>query len=312
MKFSNEELIQKVPAHDLRAVARLITLSENRSARAREVQSKLFEKTGRAHIIGVTGSPGAGKSTLVDQLASNYIKLGKKVGIVAVDPTSPFTGGAVLGDRVRMSNAAELDGVFIRSMATRGALGGLSRATSDAIQIMDAAGFDVVIVETVGVGQAEVDIVRTADTCFVVLVPGMGDGVQAIKAGILEIADVFVINKADREGADALHKDIRVLLGLGDHDQEAWMPPIVKTVATKAEGIGELIEAGNSHREWLTTSGRGAERRLMMMKEHIIKTAHDILGEKIILDHGKELEKSAKDCIERKVDPFSVAQKLLD
>ena len=206
MNFSNAQLIELVPQRDLRAVARLITLIENQTPRAREVQAALFKKSGKAHVIGVTGSPGAGKSTLVDQLAAGWRAQGKSVAILAIDPTSPFSGGAILGDRIRMIKAAEQQDVFIRSMATRGKLGGLARATLDAVYVLDAAGFDIILVETVGVGQAEVDIVKLADTCLVVLVPGMGDSVQAIKAGILEIADTFVINKADRDGADICKK----------------------------------------------------------------------------------------------------------
>jgi len=311
MQFSDQELIEQVPKHDLRAVARLITLVENRVPRAREIQKKLFKATGHAHIIGVTGSPGAGKSTLVDQLARSLRKEGKSVAILAIDPTSPFTGGAVLGDRIRMATASEDSGVFIRSMATRGALGGLSRATIDSVQILDAAGFDFILIETVGVGQAEVDIVKTAHTCVVVLVPGMGDGVQAIKAGILEIADLFVINKADRDGADMLQKDLRVIMSLVDLEKGGWEIPIVKTVATNASGIEELVTKSHEHRDWLNSSGKGKERKLTMIKDQIIKTAHDIVEEKIHFDKPEELLKMAKECAAKKIDPYSAAIKIL-
>lgn len=311
MLFSDEELLTKVPRRDMRAVARLITLVENRVPRARAIQSKLFERTGRAHVIGVTGSPGAGKSTLVDQLALDFRKAGKSVAILAVDPTSPFTGGAVLGDRIRMTMAAEDEGIFIRSMATRGALGGISRATLDAIQILDVAGFDIVLVETVGVGQSEVDIVRTAHTCFVVLVPGMGDTVQAIKAGILEIADAFVINKADRDGADLLQRDLRMLLSLVDPEAGTWEPPILRTVATRGEGIKELTEKALAHKVWLDSSGKGEERKLAMVKDQIVNIAHDIIEEKIHFDRASDLEDYAKKCRARIMDPYTAAKNLI-
>jgi len=311
MRFSDEELIAKVPRRDMRAVARLITLVENRVPRARGIQSKLFERTGRAHVIGVTGSPGAGKSTLVDQIALEFRKRGKSVAILAVDPTSPFTGGAVLGDRIRMALAAEDEGIFIRSMATRGALGGISRATLDAIQILDVAGFDVILVETVGVGQSEVDIVRTAHTCFVVLVPGMGDTVQAIKAGILEIADAFVINKADREGADLLQRDLRMLVSLAEPDEGAWEPPILRTIATKGEGVTELVQKALDHKTWLDSSGKGEERKVAMVKDQIVNIAHDIIEEKIHFEKSSELEDSASKCRARTLDPFTAAKNLL-
>lgn len=311
MLFSDEELLAKVPRRDMRAVARLITLVENRVPRARPIQAKLFEKTGRAHVIGVTGSPGAGKSTLVDQIALEFRKLGKSVAILAVDPTSPFTGGAVLGDRIRMAMAAEDEGIFIRSMATRGALGGISRATLDAIQILDVAGFDIILVETVGVGQSEVDIVRTAHTCFVVLVPGMGDTVQAIKAGILEIADVFVINKADRDGADLLQRDLRMLVSLSEPEEGSWEPPILRTVATKGEGVEDLVQKALGHKGWLDTSGKGEARKVAMVKDQIVNLAHDIIEERIHFERAGELEDAANRCRARTLDPFSAAKNLI-
>jgi LAO/AO transport system kinase len=311
MLFSDEELLAKVPRRDMRAVARLITLVENRVPRARPIQAKLFERTGRAHVIGVTGSPGAGKSTLVDQIALEFRKLGKSVAILAVDPTSPFTGGAVLGDRIRMALAAEDEGIFIRSMATRGALGGISRATLDAIQILDVAGFDIILVETVGVGQSEVDIVRTAHTCLVVLVPGMGDTVQAIKAGILEIADAFVINKADRDGADLLQRDLRMLVSLSEPEEGAWEPPILRTIATKGEGVTDLVQKSILHKNWLDNSNKGEERKLAMVKDQIVNLAHDIIEERIHFERSSELADAATKCRARELDPFTAAKNLI-
>ncbi len=311
MQWTDQALIQEVAKGNLRAVARLITLSENRTPRAIGIQAELFKRTGKAHVVGITGSPGAGKSTLVDAIAVEWRKRGKKVGIIAVDPTSPFSGGAILGDRIRMSRVSEDASVFIRSMATRGSLGGISRATIDAVQILDAAGFDLILVETVGVGQAEVDIVRTADTCIVVLVPGMGDSVQAIKAGILEIADVFTINKADREGADSLHKDIRVLLSLSEHAEGEWAPLIVQTVATEQKGITELIESLQAHATWLAKAPGGKEKRLQILEHSIRQIAQDLMTEKLFQGRASDLRRMASECLERRDDPYSAARKLL-
>lgn len=312
MDFTNDELARLVPERNLRALARLITLSENRVPRARAIQSELFKKTGRAHVIGVTGSPGAGKSTLVDSLALQWAKAGKKVAILAIDPTSPFSGGAILGDRIRMVKSTEESGVFIRSMATRGALGGISRGTIDAVQILDAAGYDLIIIETVGVGQAEVDIVRLADTCIVLLVPGMGDSVQAIKAGILEIADIFVVNKADRDGADLLQKDLRVLISLGEYPEGSWRPEIVPTIAVKAEGIEKLAEAVGRHLDWLRSTDAGKNRRKNIIRDTLIKLAGDIIFERISDNRAALLDQLVQSCFEKKIDPHSAAQKLIE
>ena len=311
MDFSNEALISGVKAGNLRSVSRLITLAENGVPRARTVMAELYRSGGHAHVIGVTGSPGAGKSTLVDQLASAFRKDGKKVAILAIDPTSPFSGGAVLGDRIRMVKTAEDQTILIRSMATRGALGGLSRGTLDAVQILDAAGFDVIFVETVGVGQAEVDIVRTADTCVVVLVPGMGDSVQAIKAGILEIADLFVINKADRDGADMLHKDIRILLSLAEYEEGSFKPPILRTVATDGSGVSEVVESLGEHTEWLSTSKEGKKRRLKILEERVMKLASEILYENLAQVAHDRVPGLIADCFEKRTDPYAVVEKLV-
>lgn len=311
MKFTDAELLSAVPAGDLRAIARLITLAENREPRARKVQAELYKKAGKAQVVGITGSPGAGKSTLVDQLAKRWHAAGKKVAILAIDPTSPFTGGAVLGDRIRMSQTSEIPEVYIRSLATRGALGGLSRATLSAVQILDSAGFDLVLIETVGVGQGEVDIVRVADTCIVVLVPGMGDSVQAIKAGILEIADLFVINKADREGADALQRDLRTLLSLADSKAGAWEPTISRSVATSGEGAEEIITNTEKHLQWLQNSGEGQARRSRILKDSILKIALEELEQGLVVDKANELKQLVDECLERRSDPFSAASALI-
>ncbi|BDU71354.1 methylmalonyl Co-A mutase-associated GTPase MeaB [Mesoterricola silvestris] len=236
-----------------RALARAISWMENGHAEARSLMASVWPHLGRAMVIGLTGAPGSGKSTLTDQLARALRAEGKRVGILAVDPTSPFSGGAILGDRIRMGRIAADPGVFIRSMATRGALGGLARATQDAIDLLDAAGWDVVIVETVGVGQDEVDVVSCVETCCVVLVPGMGDEIQAIKAGIMEVADIFIVNKADRDGVEKVEMEIQAMKSLGS--VKAWDPPALRTVASQGEGIAELLGKTREHGAWLKAHG---------------------------------------------------------
>src|SRR6266496_2987003 len=244
----SESLVDRVAAGDPNAVARAIYKVEDGAEGAAELMKAIFPLTGRALVVGITGAPGAGKSSLVDKLAAVYRKRGERIGIVAVDPSSPFSGGAILGDRIRMQALGLDKGVFIRSMATRGNLGGLARATVDAVAILDAAGYSKIIVETVGVGQDEVEIVKAADVSVVVLVPGMGDEIQAIKAGIMEIGDVFVINKADREGVFVTEKEVEALLSLATR-QDGWQPPIVKTIATESKGIEELAGAIDRFRD---------------------------------------------------------------
>src|SRR6478672_12016284 len=249
-----KDLAAGIIAGKYRALARAISLVERDSAESERLLAEIYPSTGRARIVGITGSPGSGKSTLVAALAKHYRKAEKRVGIIAVDPTSPFTGGAILGDRIRMTDLYTDRGVFIRSMATRGFLGGLARATNDVVDVLDASGFDIVLVETVGVGQDEVEVIRTVQTNMVVLVPGMGDDIQAIKAGIMEIGDVFVVNKADRPGADRTVTEITMMMSLVEEHGD-WVPPIVKTVASKAEGIGDLDEAITKHFDYLAKSG---------------------------------------------------------
>ena len=246
-----------------RAVARLISLVEDGAPELREVAAALARDTGRAQVVGITGAPGVGKSTSVSVLITALRAAGEKVGVLAVDPSSPFSGGALLGDRVRMQDHALDDGVFIRSMATRGHLGGIAWATPQALRVLDAAGCDVVLVETVGVGQSEVEVVALADTTVVLLAPGMGDGIQAAKAGILEVADVFVVNKADREGADQTIRDLKHMISLGRQGTagSSWRPPIVRTVATTAEGIEDLLAAIEEHRAWMLSHGELDARR---------------------------------------------------
>jgi LAO/AO transport system kinase len=312
MKFSDEELPAKVLAGNLRAVARFITRIESGVPAARAIAAKLKRPSGKAHVIGITGAPGAGKSTLVDQLARAYRSNGKSVAILAVDPSSPFSGGAILGDRIRMNHASEDPGVFIRSMATRGSLGGLSKATLEAVHILDCAGFDIVIVETVGVGQAEVDIVRTADTCLVVLVPGMGDSVQIIKAGLIEIADVFVINKADREGAYALEKDLLTLLSLGDCSHDGWKSPIEKTVATTGDGVTSLVQSAERHKQWLETSSQGRARRHKVVSHMLVALAGEWIATHTLRGTEALVESLAEACVSRAITPLEAVEKLVE
>lgn len=304
-------LSERLLAGDPRAIARAISLIENESPDGAALIGRIFSKTGHAYLIGITGPPGAGKSTLVDKITAELRKRGKKVGILAVDPTSPFSGGAILGDRVRMQAHAEDEGVFIRSMATRGHLGGLARTTAEAAIVLDAAGYDVVIIETVGVGQDEVDIVRTADVSVVTLVPGTGDEVQALKAGIMEIADIFVVNKADREGADRTAASIEMMLSLDDAMSEGWRPPVMRTEATASRGISELIDMIDRFREQ-SVDTLGARRRARAEWR-----LREILGRKFMLhleanvfgpgEFGQWLDRISA----REVDPYGAADQVM-
>ncbi|NJE02623.1 methylmalonyl Co-A mutase-associated GTPase MeaB [Thermococcus sp. MV11] len=310
-----EGLIERMLRGDKRATARLITLVENDEEKAREIISRIYPHTGNAYIVGITGPPGAGKSTLLDKLIRVAREEGKVVGVIAIDPTSPFTGGALLGDRIRMQRHSTDPGVFIRSMATRGSLGGLAKATNDAIKVLDAYGCDVIFVETVGVGQIEIDIVKTADTVVLVTVPGLGDDIQAIKAGLMEIADVFVINKADKEGTDATYFELNLMLDLEKErwERRGWRPPIVETVATTMKGIRELWKAINDHRKFLVESGE-IERKRRFRAEEEVKTIVSgrisrIVGEK--LNEG-EVASLIDGVVRREIDPYSAADKVLE
>jgi LAO/AO transport system kinase len=305
--------LKKLFSGDARSVARAITLVENGSGQAAELMKSVFPKTGRAQVIGVTGAPGAGKSSLVDKLAFYYRDAGHKVGIVCIDPSSPFSGGAILGDRIRMATLGLDKNVFIRSMATRGNLGGLSRSTVDAVSILDAAGYDKVIIETVGVGQDEVEIVKTADVSVVVLVPGMGDDIQAIKAGIMEIGDVFVINKADREGVLRTQKELEALLALA-HRPDMWNPPIVRTIATERKGVEDLARAVDSYAEYFEKSGEaGRSRRRSVAKWRLTELLQERLLNDFLSKNGtrEKLDNFAGEIAEKRSDPYSAVEGLL-
>lgn len=304
--------IEKILAGDTRAVARAISKVEDGVGDASDLMKAVFAHTGRAVVVGITGSPGAGKSSLVDKLALLYRQREERVGIVAVDPSSPFSGGAILGDRIRMQTLGLDRGVFIRSMATRGNLGGLARATVDAVAILDAAGYDKVIVETVGVGQDEVEIVKTADVSVVVLVPGMGDDIQAIKAGIMEIGDVFVINKADREGVLRTEKELEALLSLAMRP-DFWQPPIIKTVATENKGIGDLAEAIEKYYEYQRKTEASAERRQAIARWRILELLRErLLARTLETDSASErLDALAAEVANKRRDPYSAVEEMM-
>lgn len=297
-----------------RAVARLISLVEGASPQLREVMAALAPLAGHAYVVGLTGSPGVGKSTSTSALVSAYRRAGKRVGVLAVDPSSPFSGGALLGDRVRMSEHASDPGVYIRSMATRGHLGGLAWSAPQAIRVLDAAGCDVILVETVGVGQSEVEIASQADTSVVLLAPGMGDGIQAAKAGILEIGDVYVVNKADRDGADATARELNHMLGLGESRAAGdWRPPIVKTVAARGEGIDEVVEALEKHRAWMEERGVLAERRAARAAREVETIAVTALRERIADLHGDaRLSALAERIVAGELSPYAAADELVE
>jgi len=309
---NNSSLVERIAAGDARAVARAISKVEDVSKDAAQLMKKIFPLTGRGLVIGITGAPGAGKSSLVDKLALHYRRQGERVGIVAVDPSSPFSGGAILGDRIRMQALGLDSGVFIRSMATRGNLGGLARSTVDAVSILDAGGYGKIIIETVGVGQDEVEVVKAADISVVVLVPGMGDDIQAIKAGIMEIGDVFVINKADREGVLTTEKELEALLSLAARD-DSWEPPIVKTVATESKGIQELAAAIEKYRTFHLQTKSGDGRRRAIARWRILELLRErLVAQTLESDSASEkLDRLAGEVASRQRDPYSAVEELL-
>lgn len=308
----NDPFLDRIIKGDTNAVARAISKVEDNVGAASELMKQVFAHTGRALVVGITGSPGAGKSSLVDKLAAFYRTRGERVGIIAVDPSSPFSGGAILGDRIRMQTLALDKGVFIRSMATRGNLGGLARASVEAVAILDAAGFDKIIVETVGVGQDEIEIAKTADVCVVVLVPGMGDDVQTLKAGIMEIGDVLVINKADREGVLRTEKELQALLTLSARTDE-WQPPIVKTVAIENKGIAELAGAIELTREFQKKTPASSDRRNAVARWRILELLRERLVSEALSSDGaaSNLERLASEVATKRRDPYSAVEELI-
>ncbi len=303
--------MERVRSGDVRSLARAISAIENSAPESTELLKALFPFSGHARIIGLTGAPGSGKSTLVDQLAREYRKQEKTVGIIAVDPTSPYTGGAILGDRIRMQTHHADSGIYIRSMATRGFLGGLARTTADVATVLDASGKDLVLVETVGVGQDEIDIVRLADITIVILVPGMGDDVQTIKAGIMEIADIFVINKADREGAERVEREIRAMQTLAVR-KDTWTPPIVKTVATEGSGIAELAAAIAEYEKFLQREGRELKKKISNWRERLIEMLREALLERVLREKltPEQIAHFAQEVAEHRRDPYTLVQEL--
>jgi LAO/AO transport system kinase len=307
------DLVTRARSGDPRAVARLISLVEDESPLLREVMKALAPHAGHAQVVGITGSPGVGKSTSTSALVTELRKADKRVGVLAVDPSSPFSGGALLGDRVRMQDHALDKQVYIRSMASRGHLGGLAWSTPQALRVLDAAGCDVILVETVGVGQSEVEIAGLADTTVVLLAPGMGDGIQAAKAGILEIGDLYVVNKADRDGADQVRRDLRSMIALADRSDDAWKPPIVKTVAAKGEGLDEVVAELDRHRAWLASSGELERRRVRRARDEIEAIAVTALRERWGDVHGRsELDELATAIVAGESDPYTAADQLLE
>jgi LAO/AO transport system kinase len=305
-----QPLIDLIRSGDIRALARAISAVENRGPGWADLLKAIFPHTGKARVLGLTGAPGAGKSTLVDQLAKLYRKQDRTVGIIAVDPTSPYTGGAILGDRIRMQDHFADPGIYIRSMATRGSLGGLARTTADVTSVLDASGRNMILIETVGVGQDEVDIVRLADITIVILVPGMGDDVQTIKAGIMEIADIFVINKSDREGAERVEREIRALQSLAMR-QDGWTPPIVKTVASDGTGVQELASAVADYENFLLEENRALKKSVENWQDRLIEMLRDTMLEKARAQVSDgNLKRLAAEVAEHKRDPYTVVEEI--
>jgi len=312
MSSTIDTWVEQILAGDIRAISRAITAIENHHPEAEEILRRVFPHTGKGYLAGITGAPGTGKSTLVDRLASHYRRAQQRVGIIAVDPTSPFTGGAILGDRIRMQGHASDTGIFIRSMATRGFLGGLARATAEVALLLDAAGKQSVLIETVGVGQDEIDIVRLADCIVVVMVPGLGDDIQNMKAGLMEIADIFVLNKSDREGADRLEQQLHAMLQLAP-EREGWRPPVVRTVATENKGIEALAKAIAEFRERFAASKQRREKKIEHWKQRLMEMLETRLLERALDGAAGEklLAELAESVAERRTDPFSAVSQIL-
>jgi LAO/AO transport system kinase len=312
MTTSVDNWAEQVRAGDVRAISRAVSAIENRAREAEEILRQVFPYTGHAYRVGITGAPGTGKSTLVDRLASHYRAEKKTVGIIAVDPSSPFTGGAILGDRVRMQGHATDSGIFIRSMATRGFLGGLAQAARDTALLMDAAGKEMILIETVGVGQGEIEIVRLADCTIVVLMPGMGDDVQSLKAGLMEIGDIFLLNKCDREGADRYEQQLRAILQL-DPERDGWKPPVVRTVATENKGVDELARQIALFRAHFDQTHDRKAREISHWKEWILQLLEARLMERVVGEQlgERELDRIAAQVAERKIDPYAAVNQIL-
>jgi len=334
------DLLPDVLSGQTRAIARAMRVIDDRVPGWLELLKGLWPRTGRAYVLGVTGNPGAGKSTLVDRLIEGFRARGQRVGVVAVDPTSPYTGGAILGDRIRMGRHTMDEGVFIRSLATRGHMGGLSRSARDVARVLDASGFDIVLIETVGVGQDELEVTRTAHSTLVVMAPGMGDEVQAVKAGILECADVFAVNKADRDGADATVRDLELMIALGNETIRAlskshghathtaadahvgaggagdsdgrWTPPILKCVATRGEGMEGLMKALDAHRAWVDGTQAGQDRRKARLAEELRETLREALIDAAVHDLGPRIDEALHAVEVRGVDPYTATERLVD
>lgn len=306
------EIVEKLLNHSRLALSKAITAVENEYDDAVKIMTEIYPHTGNAYVIGITGPPGAGKSTMTDKLAKEYRKRGKTVGIVAIDPTSPYSGGAILGDRIRMMDLTADEGIFVRSMATRGSLGGLSQKAGDVVKLMDAFGMDVIIVETVGVGQSEVDIVKTADTTMVVVIPGMGDDIQAIKAGILEIGDLFTINKADREGTDKLNIEIEMMLELNP-EHVSWRPPINRTIASKGIGIEAVVDSIEEHKAYLIESGKLSDIRKARIKNEVTAMLNDrvnrYIDEKVVATDA--FDQLVVKMQTREIEPYSVVDDIV-
>jgi LAO/AO transport system kinase len=334
----NVDLVSRVLAGEHRAIGRAMRLVDDAATGSSDLLKALWPHTGKAWVLGVTGNPGAGKSTLCDRLIEAYRARGNRVGVVAVDPSSPYTGGAILGDRIRMSRHATDDGVFIRSLATRGHLGGLTRSARDVVRVLDASGHDLVIVETVGVGQDELEITHTADSTLVVMAPGMGDEVQAIKAGILECADVFAVNKADRDGADSAVRDLELMVSLGSEsilalskvrghathgsadgfvkggasaNELRWTPPILKCVASRGEGVSELVAALERHRTWVEGTEAGRARRRARLAEQLRESLRESLIDAAVHDLGPSIDEAVQAIETRSVDPYTATENLV-